>query len=626
MMANPTPLWIPQNDPVLGVPAPTVDGFTDRRGTTVQSNEAEDMGYGTGPRVELSNGTFEDVIFSTIHGSGANNGFIYLAWILNSDQRFDETDRIVVALRPKAATHTQADARRIDIQPVVGGTGADGPGGTNLGGTYQIRTGYPPNGLELYAGSGNSTWDNPGSAVAPGLLVRTRSWVLPQPPKPFVYEHAWAVELKIPIKNPTGGSWITLDPEFGLYWNVIRSYEPSQSDPPVLVQYPWPRDDGVARLLTGSFTPSLSIPSNYYCEAILPGLGGTPAQPQGVKFRRDSGNVALAGVKKGGGVYTTNIDVRPPLPRTNEFAAVLYNDHAEADAPGVLAEFRMADWGLNGAPPTGWGPIPADAGGTNPTASGSGVTVTHGNGTAGSGANVETAPFLWEISASEVPANLHKCVWIRLSADGTPVNFVESGLRINMDFQTMSEIVRDAVISGRGWPKLPRGRSHQFLISVYARLARVSRSEFAQMKEIYELEGQWKEYRFWNWWMKAFWNTYKKLEIDGVTYPVYTDGASFGHLIGHQGLRDGLRFEVIGLDELEPGRWTAKVPNGKTIRFKYRIWTDPEKPDEWGEKPPRPTDVIHEPRFRDAADLGTEEEPFARPPWDPRPYPDAPGQ
>jgi hypothetical protein len=56
---------------------------------------------------------------------------------------------------------------------------------------------------------------------------------------------------------------------------------------------------------------------------------------------------------------------------------------------------------------------------------------------------------------------------------------------------------------------------------------------------------------------------------------------------------------------------------------------DPPGPDTEtpaGGQPPRPTDVIHDPRFRDAAELGTEEEPFARPPWDSRPYPDAPGQ
>jgi hypothetical protein len=637
-MANPTPLWIPQNDVVLGVPAPTVDGFTDLRGTSVISPaEAEDMGYGTGPRIELSAGTFEDVIFSAIHGSGANDDFVYLSWILNSDQRFDLTDRIVVALRPKAALpHSQVDARRIDVLPVTPPDGADGAGGNILGGTYKIRTAFPAQEVNIYPGaSGTTTWGPPGAPPG-GLDVRVRSWVLPLPPKPFVHEHAWAVELKIPINKSMGGtSWIDLEPQFGLYWNLIRSYEPGGNEPPILVQYWWPRDDGVQRTLSGTFGQSTSIPGGYYGEAILPALGGAPAQPQGVKFRRYTSGIAMAGVKRAG-VFTTDIDIKqnpgvppnPPTPANNNlFAATLYNDHAETDAPGVLAEFRMANWGLNGAPPTGWAPIPADAGGTNPTASGQGVTVTHGNGTAGSGANVETAPFRWVIDSTEIPASTHKCVWIRLSADGTPVNFVESGLRINMDFVALSEHVRDAVIGGKGWAKLPRGRSHQFMMAVYARLARVSRLEFAQMKEGFGLSGDFKEFRFWNWFVKGFRNTYKTLEIDGAKYAVYEDGSSFGHLIGHRGLNDGLRFELSGLDELEPGRWTAKVPNGRELRFKYRLWTESDRPDEWGEpdKPRRPGDVIRDPRFRDPAALGGgPDEPFARPPWDPRPYPDSP--
>jgi hypothetical protein len=438
----------------------------------------------------------------------------------------------------------------------------------------------------------------------------------------------------VPIDNALG-DWIDLQPHFGLYWDVLRLYSPGGGLDAANVQFYWPFDDKQQRLLSGTLGSTTAIPSSHYGEAILPALGGAPAQPQGVKFRRTTGGIAMAGVKQGSMVYTTDIDARQdtsgptPVPiNNNQFTAVLYNDHAETDAPGVLAEFRMADFGLAGAPPTGWGPIPADAGGANPTPSGQGVTVAHGNGMAGSGPNQETAPFRWVIDANEVPASKHKCVWIRLSADGTPVNFVEAGLRINMDFVPLSEHVRDAVIDGRGWPKIAKNRSHEFVMAVHARLARVSRVEFGQMKEVYGFQGDFKLFRFWHWWVQAYRNTYRTLEIDGVKYPVYEIAGSFGHLLGHLGLNDGLRFELKGLDELEPGRWRAKVATGKRLRFQYRIWTDPERPDEWGGSPkPRPTDVIHDPRFRDTAQLGTgDDEPLVRPPWDPRPYPDAPGQ
>src|SRR6185369_12041522 len=102
----------------------------------------------------------------------------------------------------------------------------------------------------------------------------------------------------------------------------------------------------------------------------------------------------------------------------------------------------FANWGLPATTFPSWA-LASGASADQPT----GVTV----GTSG------TTEITWTWQKALVPSayqppHSHQCVWVQLSSS-TGVNFNQSSVRRNMDFDGLSELTRPATISGVGYER-----------------------------------------------------------------------------------------------------------------------------------------------------------------------------
>jgi hypothetical protein len=420
-------LCFPDNDPVLGVP--TIDGFADED-AGVFTNEAE-PGYGLGARFTFESGAaLPQVIFQGVKHTGQD--FIYLSFFVRFDVNFDDQDVVVVALREKFQPKVHNDrCRRIDIYPVHKDTGA-GPAGdpfdqppvpNNTPGsiTYKIRGNKQPARVDYWKGAGTGTGWTSSSAPA-GIDIKVRSW---QPPVPTnaSLEHAWSIEVKLPITDPGNtGNWLNLDPSFGLYFNVIRVCAnqacflpgPVVGNPGFMSnQFIWPPRPAttVSPWLTGVLNQTTVIDPNLYGEALIPGKMTPPPATNpcsGVKF---VGGALGVGIRRpNNNQLSSVIDLSPGA--TNTLTARIMNDSANAsgDAPRVTAEFRLANWGITSPDFAGWAQITTQPG-SNPTAP---SNVPHGT----SSLDLATP---WELSGAQITQytpHFHQCMWVQLDEAG----------------------------------------------------------------------------------------------------------------------------------------------------------------------------------------------------------------
>ncbi len=119
-------------DSVTG--APTLDGYTGIKDDGIYTSQVE-PGYVKGCRLTFDNGSgFPPVVFQGVK----NGNYLNLSFMCRFDYTFDETDVLVIALRPNKNNPDQTTARRIDIFPVWKDVGADN---TTLVGTLPVRAG-----------------------------------------------------------------------------------------------------------------------------------------------------------------------------------------------------------------------------------------------------------------------------------------------------------------------------------------------------------------------------------------------------------------------------------------------------------------------------------------------------
>jgi hypothetical protein len=419
-MAN--QLCFPDNDPVLGVP--TVNGFADED-VGVFTDEAE-PGYGLGARFTFESGAaLTQVILQGIKHAGQD--FIYLSFFVRFDLNFDDEDVIVIALREKFQPKAHNDrCRRIDIYPVREGIGA-GPAGDPIdqppvppgapaSSTYRIRSNKLAQREDYWKGASTGTgWTS--SSKPPGIDIKVRSW---QPPVPTntSLEHAWSVEVKLPITDT--GNWLNLDPSFGLYLNVIRVCGDQTCLLPGPVvggfmsnQFIWPPrpTTTVSPWLTGVLNNTTVIDPNLYGEALIPAKMTPPPATNpctGVKF---VGGAAGVGIRRpNSNQLSSVIDLTPNV--INTLTARIMNDSADAsgDAPRVTAEFRLANWGITSPGFAGWAPLTTQPG-SNPTAP---ANVPHGT----SSLDLTTD---WQLSPTQITeytAHWHQCMWVQLDEAG----------------------------------------------------------------------------------------------------------------------------------------------------------------------------------------------------------------
>src|SRR5262249_53885528 len=149
--------------------------------------------------------------------------FIFMSFVSRYDTSFDNEDFVMVVLRPGGPNAASTNDRRIDVNPVVSGTGGNAGGAKTLpasGNDYQggsgltpeIRTAKDPQAATFYSRTGNPSpkWQQLPSTPNVGIKVRSV--------RGSAGDNHWCVELKIPTKVSSGGaSWVDLGTTFGLW-------------------------------------------------------------------------------------------------------------------------------------------------------------------------------------------------------------------------------------------------------------------------------------------------------------------------------------------------------------------------------------------------------------------------
>jgi len=296
-------------------------------------------------------------------------------------------------------------------------------------------------------------------------------------------DYGWSFELLIPLHttltdtttNPPTSHALDIQDQFGLYLNLYRFSNWAHEAPPntnalAVGQYRFPLPEPTEpdqQYLIGTVGDFQKIDQAWYGTAVIPRAGKNTAV--GVGFQPIGTPV---GVLLADNSFGTQVDysANPADTRVNTLEAFIQNSDPHNPAAGqtvdITAEFRFADWGVPPGTYLDWdsalirgADTPTDA--TLDPA----IDAT----TPATGMVTETWKYRL-VPQSYVNQNMgHHCVWVRLSSKDA-VNFVQSGLRVNMNFYSVSEQQGTATISGKGRPKPPSGSYHTILLMPHARI------------------------------------------------------------------------------------------------------------------------------------------------------------
>jgi hypothetical protein len=400
----------------------------------------------------------------------------------------------------------------------------------------------------------------------------------------------WSVELLLPMTIALGGgSWFDIADNFGLYANLIRINTipiPSVSNPPFVIghyatEFAFPVPDGTtSNRLTGLLGNQADIHNDYYGTGRIPPPG--TAVGAGVRFRNHASPSDSVGVLDVG-VAVTN----PPGDQIhggaagtdNRFVAQIENT-GTVTAPNLTAEFRIYNWGLGPAGFALWAPASNATPDYPTTGANPGVTVNAGG----------TGELTWTWPASKVPqeySDVHTCIWVRLdsAAGAGSVNFVESGVRRNINFDVFSEVTRVATVSGSGYPA-PSGGRHEFLLFPHVRTIApapppdpgepdgpvIGLVEAGAAVTVGEGEGD--VTKVVSWVVDAGRRTGDKLTIDGTEYEVLDPSPGqfgiTGTHVGGAGDVLGGWLSGGGIRRHGPG-YSLHVPHNGTVRINARV-------------------------------------------------------
>lgn len=603
-----------------GIP-PTRDGYIEPE-LDVVTSELE-TGWVRSSRITYVGDTLQPLM--VLQGLKDNSqDFLYLSFDVRVDNSFDNEDKIILVFRPNFSTtgHT-ADERRIDITPLSVGLGAGGPlvppqpedtpavpTGFPASSTYQIKANRAPANVEYkaWSTSGSGSW-----VSIPDLHfdIKVRSWVVTPSNK------GWSVEIKLPITvaaatiaaGTDGSNWRDLNASgFGFYANVIKVVTlcsamacTSMTCPPQFCaggvtntggfaanQFAWPRidysnckglifngtcpGDGMTAGGTGAIG-FREIPPAWLGEAVFdPAIACT-----GVGFENGPSGIGIRDPATPSNPLSSNIDAAPTA--VNTFTARLVNT-GTSSAPGVRAEFRIANWGIGGGPGT-WGPIPLPtppAANSNPTARQSipntGTFDLTANWTLTAGQRAQYCDRnITPVCPAGTTLDAHQCVWVLLDSNQN-VEFTDSSVRRNMDFVNLSTFNRQAEISGKGYPNPPAGRTdYDFLLQVnHVRpvslrdipgnggpsnppgVARAAAGPGASAPQVSALEEAIYHRQAmssglistWVWMMYGHRNTGVTIPIGNRTYPILEPVGGFGFIADHQGRAKEFKYEATG--------------------------------------------------------------------------------
>jgi hypothetical protein len=401
-----------------------------------------------------------------------------------------------------------------------------------------------------------------------------------------VSEAAWSVEVQLPLQRGTGADqggndWIDLPDSFGLFFNVIRvgtGFQPSQTH--YATQFTFPVVPG--RTITGILNDKTNqlIPTSWYGKGLIPSLqtGGGPNLGQGVKFV--NGELSI-GARLATASAFSSLGHNINGTAANTIVAQIQNDSPTDDAPGVTAEFRLANWGLGSAGYPLWEPIKDNVTGSpNPTVP---QMVQHNSG------SVELT-MNWTLDSTQktnyAPPHHHQCMWVQLDTHqtppGVPVNFVQSSMRRNMDFINLSELTRPAEISGVGYPKPKIGTDHDFVFFTNVRQIQISKERERLGPMLFGLNRTPNigpnlpptDTTIWLWIVHGYRRTGDTIIIGNKTFEILDDTpGSFGYIAQHAGLQDRLKYEFTGggIKHLGGNIHSLKVPDGGSVTINTRV-------------------------------------------------------
>ncbi|MEO6092095.1 MAG: hypothetical protein ABIT04_09830 [Novosphingobium sp.] len=587
-MATTDTLCFGDHDPVTG--PPQIDGLVDYDYLPFDPVDQFERGYVTGSRLTFAGGGLARVIFQGVRVPATDR--IVMGFLCRFDDHFDDNDFITIALRSSFASGAE---RLVAIYPNIEGVGAE-PGVGN--GPNQIKRNVPPpaNRIDFWSRNGGASWTP--IADPAGVEVKLRSW-LPSRPGGAPNEVAWSVEVSWPR---VGADGFTLNDNFGLYFNVVRVL---QSDTVVQSGFPTTAPD-----LAEEPGPTFVVPA--YGHGLIPAIQVPPGNNLGVgvRFQNNELGVGRRAAGSGSTVLTGTIE-GPAGPSDNELVAFVENT-GNADANDIWAEFRFANWGL----PHPLFPEWDLAQGANPNPAPRRVGVQPppfdppANLLAGSPATPTSTPLVSSWPRASVPTQYqvhpHQCIWVQLNS-ATGVNFTQSSIRRNMDFDHLSELNRDAEVSGSGYPPPADGSSeHDFVIQTFCRRIVVAEIVQAQVMDndtqallAGAIAGQLprddnltlggrargstiKETVVFVWMAQGYRRTGAFIRIRGKVYENldHTPG-EFGVIASHIGLADPFSFalKAPGMVQYAPGLYGLKVPDKGTTTINVTLAARPGGPE-----------------------------------------------
>lgn len=572
---------------------PVINGLVDYDFLPFLAADPNESGYVNGSRLTFEGGSLARVIFQGVHQPLPDR--IVMGFLCRFDTSFDESDFIVIALRSHFAS--ASPARLIVIYPNLAGVGAEpGPGD----GPYHIKRNVVPlpANLDFYQDMGGA-WSQISAPAS--VEVKARSWT-PNRPDGSPDECAWSVEVSMPRTG--AADWITLNDDFGLYFNVVRVFQPGD----MVVQSAFPT---TATDLAEE--PGVNFVVPQWGHGLIPAVQTPAGSNLGLGVRFKNGWMGVGRRPLGSMTTSLTSTIEGPAGATdNELVALVENTGAAA-ANDLTAEFRFANWGLPAPTFPAWdlalGVTP------NPTPRRIGLTPPPLDPPVNLAAAPQpTMPTQGELKSPWLRANVpadyqahsHQCIWVQL-ASATTVNFTQAAVRRNMDFADLSEVKREAEVSGEGYPDPADGSGeHDFVIETFCRQLNVA--ELITGKEVPDETGallenvlgqsgpreepnvvsmastggsRWKNTVVYLWMAQGYRRTGTFVKIRGRVYENldHTPG-QFGVAARHEGLQDkfGFALEGPGLVQYAPGAYGLKVPHKGRTRIGITLSADREGP------------------------------------------------
>jgi hypothetical protein len=328
----------------------------------------------------------------------------------------------------------------------------------------------------------------------------------------------------------------------------------------------------------------MAIPHDAYAMGVIPGMPGVSPSDCGVGIQfvtNPSSNpngelsvgarqVPIGNPGPGTGPLGSQIVASTATLSSDNVLVAQVRNTDPSVAPQITAEFRIADWGLTPTGAADWkiapGSVPAQP------------RVVPGDGS--------TVEIFSSWPKSDVPATYnaarHQCMWVQLeSADATPVTFVQSSVRRNMDFLTLSSVSRRATVSGSGYPKPPFGSHHELLLVITTRTHDVIRERVAVgssdrtfflpfLQAVFQ-QGAGPGPSFDQVILSivhGYRRTGESIVIGGTSCEILDDSpGAFGYAATHQGAGDDVAWDIQGpgLTQHRPGIYTLRVPDGGRV-------------------------------------------------------------